>query len=422
MTNVIVIGAGTAGCVAAKVAAKAGLKVTLIDHKPQKDIGKKVCGDGTPESLFSTYNKWVRPPIDETTNLAGYTLAHAGHSHRRPLVIPDKIHMIDRHLFGQRLLEEALAEGVELVEEKVVGWRHSGVRTKHGVLGGFVVDASGWNSQYRKGYLAQYTNIWNDINIDEVAVCYRAIIKTNRFTNEDHNELYFLDSLPGGYLWVFPEGDGVFNVGAGYLKGPKVPVKQIVKRYIGDSKVLHEGGGLVPISTPMKSFVNYHALFIGDAGYQTNSATGGGIPFSLVGGGLAGEILGETEKWTLTNLWTYNQRYHDIVGRLLWNIYPFSTLLRKLREEELRFMVDEEIICGNDIISLRDQGELTISSLEKFIKVTKALKRPKTFSKLASYASISKNLKELTAKYPTPDGFAYWRYEIDEILGAKSES
>ena len=41
--DVIVVGAGTAGCLAAKKTAEAGLKVCILERKRKEDVGKKIC-------------------------------------------------------------------------------------------------------------------------------------------------------------------------------------------------------------------------------------------------------------------------------------------------------------------------------------------------------------------------------------------
>ncbi|MEM2273615.1 MAG: FAD-dependent oxidoreductase, partial [Candidatus Bathyarchaeia archaeon] len=50
--DVIVVGAGTAGCMAARTASKAGLSVCLIDYKRADSIGDKVCGDAIGKHHF----------------------------------------------------------------------------------------------------------------------------------------------------------------------------------------------------------------------------------------------------------------------------------------------------------------------------------------------------------------------------------
>ena len=52
--DVIVVGAGTAGCLTAKTAAEAGLEVGLLDRKPREKIGEKICGDAIGKHHFDT--------------------------------------------------------------------------------------------------------------------------------------------------------------------------------------------------------------------------------------------------------------------------------------------------------------------------------------------------------------------------------
>ncbi|MDR2204009.1 MAG: FAD-dependent oxidoreductase, partial [Nitrososphaerota archaeon] len=47
--DAIVVGAGTAGCIAAKTIAESGLKVCLIDKNSRENIGEKICGDAIGE-------------------------------------------------------------------------------------------------------------------------------------------------------------------------------------------------------------------------------------------------------------------------------------------------------------------------------------------------------------------------------------
>jgi len=51
---VVVVGAGTGGCLAAKTVAEAGFNVCLIDRKREQDIGDKVCGDAIGKHHFDT--------------------------------------------------------------------------------------------------------------------------------------------------------------------------------------------------------------------------------------------------------------------------------------------------------------------------------------------------------------------------------
>ena len=47
--DAIVVGAGTAGCLAAKTIAEKGLKVCIVEKKKREEIGEKICGDALGE-------------------------------------------------------------------------------------------------------------------------------------------------------------------------------------------------------------------------------------------------------------------------------------------------------------------------------------------------------------------------------------
>ena len=52
--DAIVVGAGTAGCLAAKTLAEKGLKVCLVERKNREEIGEKICGDALGEHHLKT--------------------------------------------------------------------------------------------------------------------------------------------------------------------------------------------------------------------------------------------------------------------------------------------------------------------------------------------------------------------------------
>ncbi|MEM3823927.1 MAG: NAD(P)/FAD-dependent oxidoreductase, partial [Candidatus Bathyarchaeia archaeon] len=115
--DVIVVGAGTAGCLAAKTAAEAGLKVCLIERKSQKEIGEKICGDALGEHHLKTLG--LNPPQhgELERRIEGvkiyspdletvFTVKHEDFSG----------YLLNRRLFGQWLLKLALDEGAILYD------------------------------------------------------------------------------------------------------------------------------------------------------------------------------------------------------------------------------------------------------------------------------------------------------------------
>jgi digeranylgeranylglycerophospholipid reductase len=115
--DTIIVGAGTAGCLAAATTAKAGLKVCLVENKRRDEIGEKICGDalgehhlrqlGLEDPQSGELEKRIEgiriySPDLQTT----FTIAHEDF----------KGYMLNRHAFGQWLLNRAVDEGASLFD------------------------------------------------------------------------------------------------------------------------------------------------------------------------------------------------------------------------------------------------------------------------------------------------------------------
>ena len=113
--DAIVVGAGTAGCIAAKTIAEAGLSVYLIERKERGQIGEKICGDALGDhhlkkiGLEEPSERIIKNRIDgirihspdlETTFTVKYE--------------DFKGYVLNRLFFGQWLLKKAEDKGVTL--------------------------------------------------------------------------------------------------------------------------------------------------------------------------------------------------------------------------------------------------------------------------------------------------------------------
>ena len=276
--DVVVVGAGTAGCMASKVLASAGLEVCLIDYKPRDLIGKKVCGDAIGKHHFDNLGlaypsggelerrilgMRIYSPDQETAfNLKGEGLEGF---------------MVNRHLFGQRLLKDALDAGTTLIDStKVVepiikdGFIRGVVAInlesdeRMNFMSKVVIDASGFSAAIRSR-LPPETGLETRISRDDLIICYREIRKLKEPLPEPNIcEIYLnLDVAPGGYYWIFPEGDSKVNVGLGVVarRGSPNPKDQLYRyvlsnRLFEGSSIIHGGGGYVPTRRPPVSYTH----------------------------------------------------------------------------------------------------------------------------------------------------------------------
>src|SRR5512136_2262571 len=235
--DALVVGAGTAGCLAAKTMAEAGLKVCLIDSKKREEIGAKVCGDALGEHHL-TYLGLEKPQRGELEKrIEGVQIFSPDQNTVFTIADKDFIgYILNRRLFGQWLLKKAVDEGATLVDstqfleptlEKgfVTGAK---VQTSAGkttnIESKVVVDASGFLGVVRHK-LPKEMGIDNEIENEDVEACYREI---RQLRQENENTKYceiYLDQkvTPGGYTWIFPKEGAKVNAGLGIVMRGKFP-------------------------------------------------------------------------------------------------------------------------------------------------------------------------------------------------------
>jgi geranylgeranyl reductase family protein len=113
------------------------------------------------------------------------------------------------------------------------------------------------------------------------------------------------DGLLAGYGWVFPVGEGVFNVGVGILKSPK-HTRELTARKVMDTFVaqlppewgMGEETAVGPLlSGPIPMGINRRPaavpgmLLVGDAAGIVNPFNGEGIAYAIESGELAAELV-----------------------------------------------------------------------------------------------------------------------------------
>ncbi|MFQ5999978.1 MAG: geranylgeranyl reductase family protein, partial [Candidatus Bathyarchaeia archaeon] len=311
--DVVVVGAGTGGCLAAKTVAEAGFDVCLIDRKREQDIGDKVCGDAIGKHHFDTLGLEYPTGKELERKVVGVKI----YSPNMEIAIDVKgegLHgyMINRRLFGQRLLKRAIKAGATLLESTqavepiikdhfVTGVLARNVETgdRVSLFGQVVVDASGFSAVLQKK-LPPEIGVDANVSREDVAICYREIREVKeQIAEPDFCEIYLNQKLaPGGYFWIFPEGGTKVNVGLGVAMSKDFPNPKnrlynnvLSMPFFKGSSILSGGGGHVPTRRPIDCMVGNGILIVGDAACQVNPIHGGGMGPSMMGGAIAGETI-----------------------------------------------------------------------------------------------------------------------------------
>ncbi len=366
MYDVIVVGAGPAGSSTAMNAAKLGLNVLILEKKGQ--IGSPVqCAEGIGENFpIPIKKKWVATEINEAI-IYGPKGSEARISGRG--------YILERRIFDRDLAAMAVDAGAELHPgEPLTGLDihedHVTVQTPEGKYKArIVVGADGPIST-----VAKLAGIDTSMGPRDMDVAFEYFM-TGVELDMDKIYLWFGRKFaPGGYVWVFPKGDGRANVGIGIQtwlakKDAQTYLHEFLDNYLPNARVVEKTGGLVPV-TPVKSAVADRVMLVGDAAHQADPLTGGGIKNAVVAGKIAAEVAAEAIEagdCSRKFLEKYDQRWKKELNlERSWRL-----------KEALLEMDDDEIDEGVRILA-ESGGDLKKA-------IVAALKHPRLMLKLAKY-------------------------------------
>lgn len=226
----IIIGAGPAGTSCALYAAQAGLRVLLLDR--ERFPREKVCGDFLPRrARVCLQDLGLLACLEEMPHVRLQYMAlgaPSGSVARIPFCPPSVqppgyVAYVCRRFLLDAMLVEAARSCVDVSEGFVVEdlLRHDGA-----VIGVRGRDAGGTEQRLTArvvvGADGNRSIVARRLGLYALEPRHRAVALRGYFRGvegDSHTaEVHFLKSLRPGYLWIFPAGDGLMNVGVGMLR------------------------------------------------------------------------------------------------------------------------------------------------------------------------------------------------------------
>jgi len=440
--DVIVIGAGTAGCLAAKTIAEAGLEICLVDRKRREEIGEKICGDALGEHHLRTLGLEKPQGGEFEKRIEGIKIYSPDLETVFTVEYEDFVgYVLNRRLFGQWLLKKALDGGtffldsthcLEPITEKgyVTGVLAKNLKTGENTRleGKVIVDASGFIAVVRRK-LPKEMRIENKVANEDVEACYREIRQLKREAeNTKYCEMYLNQKVtPGGYTWIFSKGGAKVNAGVGVCMRGEFPnpknqfYKHVLTKPLFEGSLLLNGGAWYdPTRKPLDNMVGNGVAILGDAACLVNPIHGGGIGPSMLSGYLAGKTIVEAvEKGDVSqkSLWPYNRKYMEMYGAKQAGLDVFRVLLLTSSDEELNYGLKHKLLTEEDILKASLGEDFHIKITETVKRVFKGIKRIGFLNRLRLTVNLMKQVKTHYSNYPeTQEKFQQWQIKTEALF------
>ena len=332
--EVAVIGAGPAGAIAAKYAARNGAKTLLIEE--HASIGSPVQCTGLISKAALRESEIGEGSFVLSRKKGAFVYAPSGEE----LCVRGKdvkAYVIDRKIFDRALIGLSLDAGADiLLKTSFNGLEKGKIQVisngeKKKIHADIIIGADGIQSSVgRSAGLPRCEKFISGIQFEAPYI----------EKDPDFVEIFTGSEIaPGFFAWAVP-----FNGTAriGLAKNPGIPEAKIylekllkhpvvASRYRG-SRTEHVVGG-IPFGPPKKT-VTDNVLIVGDAAGQVKPTTGGGIYMGAVCAKIAGEVAAKTSRKE-GNLYEYEKRWRNAIGRELSIGMMIHKSLGKLSDEDL---------------------------------------------------------------------------------------
>lgn len=358
-TDVVIVGAGPAGSLCAKYLAQSGVDVLVVEKKQEIGVPKR-CAEAVDFNVFQKvgiephplwlvrrlYNAVLHAPNENCVKFGARTQMEGGC-------------IIERKVFEKHLAKDAICAGAKywlkttalgVLKEKDdvhgVVVEHLGIEKK--IMAKITVAADGVDSKIAKSAGLDTVNPLNSY-----MSCIQYEMAGLKNIDEEAIHLYYGNTIvPGGYLWIFPKGNSLANVGVGInvLKSRDKSAKRHLDSFIEDHSLIFNeasaieiNSGGVPVFRMLETLAINGLMIIGDAAQLVNPVTGGGIDLAMLSGKLAAEVAVESlhkNDVSRKSLSTYQNRWELLFGKRLKRMHRLKKFMENLSDDDFNRLAD----------------------------------------------------------------------------------
>lgn len=376
--DVVVVGAGPAGSMAAKAAAEHGASVLLLERDPVVGVPVR-CGEGIAlhnlRRFFPEDLRWCAARIQGM-------VMYAPDGTAVPVESAEIGVILERALFDRWLAENAAAAGADVLtradvdgllqeDGRVAGVHYTRFGRSHTARAAVVVGADGVESR-----VGRWAGIRTQISASDMESAYQMILAGLDY---DYTRCHFFFGnrvAPGGYVWVFPKGQSTASVGIGVcarMAGPGEAYRLLtdfIARRFGRPAIVGEMAGGVPVAKPLRDPVRNGLILAGDAARHCNPLTGGGIATAMIAGNHAGRVAAEavhTGDTSAFGLRKYLELIEDDIVKPHKRAYRLAEGVSRLTDEMINWTAHEVLSLPEGQRNLRNIFLKGLSSQPKLM-------------------------------------------------------
>ncbi|MFB6296279.1 MAG: geranylgeranyl reductase family protein [Halobacteriales archaeon] len=435
--DLVVVGAGTAGCYAAARAARAGLDVVVLERKSEDEAGHIACGDALKgaDQFPEAIPKSKLEPAFTNTGVDHGRFEIPQENEVLEIPVPGELAVIDRWEYGRQLIAGATEAGAEIhydtvVQDVIQNGRVQGVRaTRKGEPAEYrapvTIDGAGALSILQDK--AEFDEATFDTNVSYTQFCsaYREIVSVEEPVPWDDALVFKPTERAAGYLWYFPRTDREINVGLGYqmTEQPMELVEDLKRDLRGRAEfkgatVEDKLGAALPTRRPYDSAVAPGFMAVGDAAGHVNPTTGGGIAGAAYAATYAAEQAIEAvedDDPSEATLWPYNERVMDHFGARYAGLDVYNVLSTAVDVDDLMGLL--AALPGQKLAEALYSGSTDVSLWLKLKTALKSLGYWDTIYTFYKTKQEADRLLDHYGAYPgSPDAFEGWQSERDGIM------
>ncbi|HSR31762.1 MAG TPA: geranylgeranyl reductase family protein [Anaerolineae bacterium] len=334
--DMVVVGAGPAGSVAAWTAARLGLSVLLLEKR--QEIGSPVrCAEGVPHEALCGFLEpdptWISAAVDRAEIVAVANGCVEEHWQGTG----GQGYILERRVFDWVLAERAAQAGADVRVKTPV----TGLLRKRGAVKGVVAEWQGQRYEVQasivvgadgvESRVGTWAGLDTHLPLKDTMTCAQYLLAGIDWDPACLG--YWIDEsvAPGGYAWVFPKGQGRANVGLGVQADlARATPLTYLDRFIERERALTSGSpvslvaGNVSVAPPCRRMVGNGLMIVGDAARQVDPLTGGGIINAMTSGRIAAQVAAQALQAadvSASGLVAYQVEAERVLGRRLLRSY-----------------------------------------------------------------------------------------------------